>query len=81
MFRVRLLLFLAALAVVGVRRAAAEIETSPEFPLAASKAVSESATVRLLAMYRKDVGIEAPSEKTSSEKPAVRPVVVLTESR
>lgn len=79
MVRVRIILVLAALALLGMRRASAGIETSPDFPLDPSK--SESSTGRLLAMYRKDVGMPTSSGKESPERPAVRRAVVDPETK
>lgn len=80
-FRGRLVLVSAALAVLGLRPASAGIEASPDFPLEQSKASSENPADRLLSMYRKDVGIVASAEKTSSKKPVARVAEVLAESK
>lgn len=76
LFRVRFFLFLAALGVLGLTRASAGIEASPDFPLDQAKASSESPADKLLSMYRKDVGIAA--DKVSSEKPAAPRLTIVS---
>lgn len=78
MSRLRLFLVLTALVLIGIRAASAEIVAAPDFPLNSAVKSSENAAAVVLAMYRKDVGIEVPAEKSSAKTTAVRQVVALS---
>ncbi len=76
----KLVLCVGVFAVFGAGQALAGIETSRDFPLEEAGRSSESSADKVLAMYRKDVGIPAEPTKTSV-KPSVRRAAVVTENK